>query len=536
MIRILFLICRRLSTYLVVALLILGATFYYRTIRASRQSKLAEIVFSRGGNCWYDYQVDQLCQVRKGKQQSDYHWLEGFFGRDFFSSVYRADFNGVEKFDFDLRWFPNVRRMDNLGKIHDGNMGRIPTIRFIPRVRDEVPGVFPFRKLKELRTLHFEDHWVNSNDLTWIGKLDKLVSLTINAKSMKQLRPLKQLKTLSIFGTGYRTSLDCRVLKSIPGLQKLTIDSMEFPKIASLVDHAALKEIHISTESLNVPFEKEIPMVKSILVKGSGHRSCQALKLFPNLQELRFSFGVPYELQEIKNLSKLQVLKLPENFFPRNLSFKGLENLEDLNLGNLKGIRLQDLPCPDRLGKMKIYRSDNIQLPPLTKESNLTEVTLNCEGVISEMPTILPLLKALKVLNAKFDHIPQSENLESVRFRHCRIKKTNPLCRFPNLLSFEFEGGRIPSLSLLGDSYLLQTLIVTDTPISNLADLTELYSLRYLSLAGTEVKDLSPLKNSQSISRLDLSRTRFQDLKQLKMFPHLELLVLGGNNEVINIG
>mmetsp|Transcript_23294 Transcript_23294/g.72869 ORF Transcript_23294/g.72869 Transcript_23294/m.72869 type:complete len:453 (-) Transcript_23294:1065-2423(-) len=121
----------------------------------------------------------------------------------------------------------------------------------------------------------------------------------------------------------------------------------------------------------------------------------------------------------------------------------------------------------------------------------------------------------LEVVNLAYNAIPRIHGLQGLRF----------------LQSLDLTGNRLTAITGL-EGLPLETLILDDNAIDEIANLDTLQNLRVLSLRNNKIRDLSHLRETGALVALDLAGNAVAEFRQLEHLMKLEFLralTLSGN-------
>ena len=94
-----------------------------------------------------------------------------------------------------------------------------------------------------------------------------------------------------------------------------------------------------------------------------------------------------------------------------------------------------------------------------------------------------------------------------------------------SLESLDLSGCPLPAIPPTARLQRLQTLVIKDTALSDLAFVRQLPMLSHLDISGTRITDLSPLANCRRLLTLDVSRLPLDNLRTLTLLPLRQLTI-----------
>ena len=160
---------------------------------AFRQHRVVEDIKNVGGSVTYDYEHPQAWPPQQPPGPA---WMHRLFGVDLFGTVIAVDFERVSIGDFDLR-----------------ELARLPGLTMLSLAETGAGD----RELEQLKTV------------TQLQGLDLCVDLKVNYRGLKQIEPLKQLRSLRVTG---KAITDNGIIRSISGMATLEYLSLEYTAVS----------------------------------------------------------------------------------------------------------------------------------------------------------------------------------------------------------------------------------------------------------------------------------------------------------------
>ncbi len=349
---------------------------------------------------------------------------------------------------------------------------------YVPNLATILP---KFTRLEKLTVNYYDSY---SDDLSFLSKLNNLQELSIRecaaSCDLSFLAFLQNLKAFHLeFDEGVRGIKIPQNLKSLSASLETIVQIKEVTNITRLVideSNFRSKEDHI--------VEKE---------------NFRLYRKFPKLQSLRWDYAVI-----------------------DNLTFEGLNNIEDLALVN----RLSPINDSDFLVKLKklkflcfhnyyVVNPIKIDTSILKTLTQITELHLGSNAV-----TNLDGLQNLK----KLRHLSLENN---------KITDISPLADLKDLEKINLENNKVKDLTPLKGCKNLNYLYLTNNSISDISPIENLKKLKELKIGNNEITDIHPLWNLTKLESLSFfNNPKWMWLKEdIAAFKErLNNLVIGNDN------
>ncbi|MEP3266296.1 MAG: leucine-rich repeat domain-containing protein [Hyphomicrobiales bacterium] len=127
--------------------------------------------------------------------------------------------------------------------------------------------------------------------------------------------------------------------------------------------------------------------------------------------------------------------------------------------------------------------------------------------------TQLDLSDLLK-LNTLPSQISTMDKLETLILSDTNVSDLGPIARLPALKNLHIKNTPVSDLSALSKSPRLEKLIATKSKVFDLEPLASILTLRHLVLNGTTIKSLEPTQNMTSLRHLNLYNSYANDGSQ----------------------
>ena len=364
-----------------------------------------------------------------------------------------------------------------------------------------------------LMELDLAEYDLTGEDLQTLGEMKKLTSLRLKkTSSLTDLSPLSRLSTLtslemevdSLEDLSFLSGLEnleelrffgpvvCKDMTAFSGLSNLKYLRADLMGLASLEGTegmTSLEELEISDDSqCSVSDLRPLSGVvhlKSLRVGTMGLASLEGLEQLTELEKLYLdgSEAVYTDLLPLKNLSRLQVLKLPmrSRSCPEAYSGEGLEGLTGLTEAELDRCMESMEPLRELTGLKSLYvrSGSTINAPTFQSLEPLSGlVNLESLGVIinnPETPVDLTPLSGMKKLTSLY--------LSATNDGRSQFANLDVLANLTSLTSLELQVDNLPDVS----------------PLAGLSNLTSVS----LKVWGEKPGDMTPLAHVPAVSLTD---------------------------------
>ncbi len=400
-------------------------------------------------------------------------------------------------------------------------------------------------------------------DLTPLGQLKDLKSLTFAPQSDTDLRPLRELKRLEVLDLQRSPGLsDLTPLKSLSRLKSLTIRNLKAGgQLVHLADMDELEELefHVCPGLRDLePLAGKKKLRKLTFFACSAMTDLQPLASLENLEVIEFACPAISDLRPLANLKKLRSISFdghapdlsPLATTPidsielgRSIKLQGHSNLSNVtslvlnadstfgdlaSMPNLESVEIRGyatngrvlgaLTGCERLQKLDIYTLQETDLDPLATLCNLRELTLDYTQ--SGVNDLGPLAELKELSNLRLYWWHSLEGLSPLgqldHLKHLDLFTKTPtggltgLAALNQLESLEMVIWGNSDLKPLADLAKLRKLVLKilgAEELDNLGALAELQNLEelHLQLSGCTDYDLTPLGNVRGLKSLRIS-------------------------------
>ncbi len=343
--------------------------------------------------------------------------------------------------------------------------------------------------LDDIDTLDASQHAIG--DLSGIGRLTALRSLTLGANALADLAQLSDLDALQFLDLSDNQIQD---LAPLTGLNRLSALDLSGNQVADLQPLAGLGQL--TYLDLDDNLIRDIAPLAAL-------RRLRLLNLDNNL---------------VRDITALMGLRLLRDL---ELSGNPLDDLDDIANLNDRGVQVRyfvpfENPFDEVIEAAVRKELGNIK-GPISQTALDRITTLSITGEIQSLSGI----DKLRNLDALFIRFTGNADL--------RPNNLTPLPRLRKLTRLTMRGLALSDIAPLGAISLLRDLSLPNNAISDLRPLASLTRLRFLNLAGNEVSDLTPLINLNRLTTINLTNNEVSDLSPVGAIADLKQVWVRGN-------
>jgi internalin A len=381
------------------------------------------------------------------------HWLE---------KVMLPRSCGVGRWYATLAALPNLRSLNVWGDDISG-IGTLGGLTSLTLRDGSVSDLAPLATLKNLRVLTLElVDIARPSSLQRLTQLDSLVLRRCSRAVLQCVSTLTQLRSLDIGRIGGRAeaskaleTLDLSVLRGLLSLQSLRLVGNKVAHLADLCNLRSLRKLGLG---------------------GTGVSDLGPIRKLTWLGELDLSWTAVADLSPLSKLRSLQTLIVDRTRIEDISPIRCLTDLREFSIGRTQ---VSDLSPISELAALRILGA---YATPITSLAFLRK---------------LRSLKTLSVWRTKISDLSGLEGLAELR-------------------KLDISRTRVRDLAPLQDIVALEELDASHTDIEDLSPLQSLTSLHTLDVGSTKVADLSPLRTVTQLQALNVSETRVSDLMPLR--------------------
>ena len=267
-------------------------------------------------------------------------------------------------------------------------------------------------------------------------------------------------------------------------------------------------------------YEKDLAQIEAFAIRGFDEetyepfvgeqqiRSIVGLEKAVNLKQLTISGnfedsrGALSDISPLRELKKLELLRLSHNDITDISPVKGLTNLKHLFLSH------------NRIEKIDAIRN-------LTDLESLDFARNKGEERISDISAIANLTK-LKLLGLSDANIPDISilknlvNLETFMANDSKIEDISALKTAKNLKLLYLDSNKITDVSVVKDLLNLKELYLRNNNISEI-DFSKLTKLEDVNVQGNKIRDYSSLRNLASLKYVNISKQKIDLNKEYSL-------------------
>ncbi|MCM1149079.1 MAG: leucine-rich repeat domain-containing protein [Butyricicoccus sp.] len=413
------------------------------------------------------------------------------------------------------------------------------------------------------------DMGLTDSDISSIGRLSSLESLSLSGNKLSSLAPLSALSNLTFLEVSGNSIDDLSPLKNLTKLKNLYIDGnpiTDFSPLHSLTSLRTLsmKNIDVTDEQLNALHEalpncsiyadkdieavSEISLgnrtfmsdVKELDLSGDTITDLSPLAKCTALERLEARNCGITDISSLVDLQSLTWLDISENEIEDLRPLMSLSGLTHLDAHENKVKDVTVLLYLTELAELDLSGNPLSGFTSIGRLEKLTELSLRDTGVIDLALESLEGLTNLRKLDLEQNKELSANKVDELgeKLPNCTILADDLLYTVSfGSLTFKSDALNISAISSGADSLdgleefkNLTSLVLTDNSISDLDPLKELTKLQTLGLRGNSVSDLTPLSRLTALRSLDLTDNSISDISALSGCTALEELHLGSNS------
>lgn len=318
----------------------------------------------------------------------------------------------------------------------------------------------PLSEISGLTSVHCSNTLVTS--IHPLRNLNKLTILDFSNTPVESLDPLQYSASLTKINCSYTLINDLQPLERLIGLTDLDFSGLRVDNIAFLKDLKKLENLSLSHTRI---------------------ADLEQVGLLSNLEELDVSSTLIKSLAPVAGLTKIKYLNCERTMV------SSLEPLKDLT--HLAGLKIshtivQSLSPLSGMNNIKQIYWESDQLFPEEREQRRSEAI----SFMRDNPQTLVIFEPDELVN----------NWKSYE---------QP---WKEVLTTTASLGSDPTKEELHAIFQIESIQLSNTPITTLTPVKELYNLRVLDISGTQVTDFLPLSGAIELNTLNISQTVVKDL------------------------
>ena len=269
--------------------------------------------------------------------------------------------------------------------------------------------------------------------------------------------------------------------------------------------------------------------------------SCHDLRWMPNLVSLTIE-GCAFDgIDELKDLTKLQTLRITDCVLStKDLALIGaLSDLTDLTLSGCYLSSIGNLAGCVNLTRLDLSNNSIRDLTALEGMTELTYLDLSNNAVIS-MQSIAHLTK-LETLDLSYNSLNSTApaaNLVALTyldFSANDLMKLEGLEPLTSLTYFAASHNNLISIDVLANATQIQTLLVSHNTLLDINILTNFTQLEYLDFSYNEVSTLPAFQSSCPLKLINGGYNNLTSLDSLSVLKQLQYVYMDYNKPLKNI-
>lgn len=361
--------------------------------------------------------------------------------------------------------------------------------------------------------------------------------------------------------------------KNILNLKELYVGNNDFENLNGL-EYAknlrSLKSEHGTIKDLsalsNLPYFEELYVGGGGIVNGKpiiAVEKEETLLKLKNLKKLTLGGSQIQNLEQLKDLTKLEYLDLSYNHMKNLHGIENFKNLKELIIDGrgLKNLNeLKTFPISKNLEKLVILGDRDVNIEDysaLQKLKNLKYFyisylnsdilkNLNGKSTIEHLYFNQYVLdesnkeKDIQIFNETFKKfvnikdlviydmpymdfgiVKNFTKLKKLTVNSSDIEDLTPIKNLIELTQLDLSGNKIIDLTPLTNLTNLQYLNISSNNIEDLTPLQSLYNLKSIDASYNKIKDITPIENLKNIVELNISDNPIEKITNQKSWPKL---------------
>lgn len=298
---------------------------------------------------------------------------------------------------FDLREnmiiedFSPVNTLSNLRELNAGYIKNIPSLTGLKGLKkialstkapiDELSG------LSSLEEMYIYFPYNEAIDLTPLGKLANLTSLSIEKGVIADISPINKLSNLENLSLHQNKISDLAPIASLTNLKSLTLYRNELSAFSPIASLTNLEELQIEYNDF-INIEPLLGLTKLLKLKLAYTKTSDIthIKEFVNLESLKLIGNNISDISPIANLTNLKTVGFGGNKISDLTPLSGLTNIESLHLNVNEISNLGPLANLGNLTSLHLVNNKVTNLLPLSKLDKLKFLDVNGNSISSYAP------------------------------------------------------------------------------------------------------------------------------------------------------
>jgi internalin A len=360
-----------------------------------------------------------------------------------------------------------------------------------------------------------------------LATLTQLKSLSLNQNGVRDLSPLKDIKSLESLNLAANrlTASDLKPLEELSHLHRLELSRNFLSESRALIFPQSLEFFGASESGLtDLGILNSLPTaIETLHLHRNQLTDLRQVSRFKNLKTLSVFGNQVTDLNPLQELQELVVLNASGN---RIFDVSALSSLTSLQSLNLSENPIRDISPLRTLEKLRKFRADRCRLRSLTPLSGLSlleELYLN-ENAITQTDA-LSSLQALQILGLARNRIQDIHPLAQLANLRKLSVADNQLTILPEDLSswkslqeLYVAGNQLGSADSITPLQSVTHLDLSRNQIRQIPELTALTQLQYLFLRANQITDASPLNQGASLVWIEIAQNQIQDLSSILSF------------------
>ncbi|MCK4569037.1 MAG: hypothetical protein KAT76_02030 [Bacteroidales bacterium] len=462
-----------------------------------------------------------------------------------------ANLRNLEKFNFSNTLIDSPDMLSGMVNMHDLRFNNtfvskltaiqnLNELQIINCSRTYIKDLGPLQNLINLERLYISSTAVSS--LQALSQLDMLQTIYLDSTNVNSLQPLNGLEKLEKVycdNTGITGSKANKFMADNPNVL-VVYESVALTKWWNAMSAEWQSIFRQMTELDTSPTKEQLHKAAKItevdISGNTGIRNLAPLKTLTDLNILNCSNTVIDNLWPVSDLIDLNTLNCSGTGVSNCDPLRDLVNLEHLDISNTK---ITDIQC---ISRIKSLRELNVAYTSVTSinvfgKSNLNLVYADETGIgIGEViafkkenpdATVIYQSTDLQAWWAALSPVWQDIFTASAGIKHS--PGIEDLQRIADLSEIDISQNKnLGNLIPLQKLYMLRSLKMNDTQISDLEPISGMHTLESLTISNNPIEDISAISGLTELNKLEFKNTPISDLRPLTGLSKLKILDMAG--------
>ncbi|MBN7812927.1 leucine-rich repeat domain-containing protein [Algoriphagus sp. H41] len=381
----------------------------------------------------------------------------------------------------------------------------------------------------------------DSVTLDWLYRFVSVDSLDISGRrEIFGLQALSELRDLKVMDISNTAITDLGPISNVTFLESLNLTNTPTSDIQFIKYSDRLKHLDISNTRIeDISQLLNLKSLISLKAENTPIMGFAVLNEFKNLTHLDLAGSGFNNVENIKDLNKLESLNLSGNYMINFSALSGLSSLKSLDLSKSNLQDVSPLKGLTNLELLDISETQVADIAPLESLANLKKVSADetkltpaaADNFVRKKPSVL-LIHHVKDLESWWAGL-SAEWKAALKKNNPQITNDNPgietLTQTVTLPELSLQGDSITDLVPITRFVNLSSIDFSDNPVSDLFPLSEVKTLVSLVGKNTQVADLSMLRENELLEHIDLEGSPVAGIRGVTALSKLTYLNVDGS-------